>query len=225
MIIITKIRNIVVYLINKGIYKFTSEFLYRTENFFYEKRLAVDTSGITQLSSLGISKNDCLDYMPLGYRAIGAALKKIPIQSSDIQFIDFGCGKGRAVIVAATKGYAWAAGIEMSETLCAVARQNIVNMRGRTSCKVEIINEDATTYVIPDKTNVIYFFNPFTGSVLERVVENIRNSYESKNRDIYIIFFNKVHFEAIVTGCDWIEKIEESMCYPDYSFGLYRING
>ena len=62
---------------------------------------------------------------------------------------------------------------------------------------IELVPADARRYVVPSDVNVIHFFNPFEGPVLEEVVANIRESHGRCPRAIYILYVNNDHFERI----------------------------
>ena len=47
------------------------------------------------------------------------------------------------------------------------------------------------------KVNLIHFYNPFTGSILE-MVRKTHSSYVENPRKIFIIYFNNDHFDKIL---------------------------
>ncbi len=61
------------------------------------------------------------------------------------RFVDVGCGKGRAVLLAIEHGFERVVGIELSSELCAIARRNVAAYQSRTkrTAQVEIIEGDA----------------------------------------------------------------------------------
>lgn len=218
---LSKPVNALLYLQRSGIGSFFRELVYRCYNKLYERRLRIETSGITTLQEVGVAKNDLFDYMPLGYYAIWSALKMLPVNKEECTFIDFGCGKGRAVAAAATYPFRRVIGIDLSEQLIAAAENNIKRLQHKRANRIDLYNIDATKYVLPDEVNVVYFFNPFQGEVLQTVIKNIYASLLRSPRQIYIIYFNKIHFERIVTECNWIVRLSEQEYYPRYSCGIF----
>lgn len=206
-----------------GVGRFAAELHYRFINRYHDWRLGIETRGMVTLAELGIHRADSVEYTPIGYAAIHRALRQVPISAPDVSFLDLGSGKGRVIAVAATKPYKKVLGVEISAELNGIARANIGRLRRRRAGHVEIIQSDAADFVIPDDTNVIFLFNPFFGETLARVVDNIRASHRARPRPIYILFFNKIHFERLITDADygWIRPIHHWHCYPNYSCGIY----
>ncbi len=102
-------------------------------------------------------------------------------------FVDYGSGKGAAIIHAKELGFKRAIGVEFAKELHEIAQRNIqkLNLKDVTS-----IYADATTYLLPNDISVIYFFNPFDEVVMEKVVENIVAQKESFKGDVYLIYGN-----------------------------------
>ncbi|MBU0701370.1 class I SAM-dependent methyltransferase [bacterium] len=218
----SKFYNTVMFLMRFGIKQFVQELLYRYNNWYYDRWLNVNTAHMIKKSALGINKTDSIDYVPIGYRAIYSMLKKIPIDKSHCTFLDYGSGKGRAVVVAAIFSFKRIIGVEISDKLVAIAQTNIANMKHRKTIQIEIIQSDATEFIVSRDVNIIYFFNPFIRETLQKVVDNIYFSYKEYPRKIYILFFNDDHFEKIIKNQDWIKKTYQTRFYPNYSYGLYE---
>ena len=206
-----------------GIRRFAKELVYRAANHYHERRLRVTTDATVALGDLGIDNAEQHDHMPMGYTHIWAALRAIPVEPRLCTFIDFGCGMGRAIVAAATLPYRQIIGIEISDQLLGLAKRNIDGMRCRKTADIRLIAADASRFEIPATVNLMYFYNPFRGHVLEKVVENIRASFEQTPRPIHIVFFNNGHFERVVERHSWIRKIWQRQFYPHYSCGAYLI--
>jgi predicted RNA methylase len=219
------LRNSLAFVGTYGVGRFVQELHYRFVNQYYERRLGVETSGMVELSDLGIQNSEFSEYTPIGYSAIYSALNRIPLPVSSVSFLDYGSGKGRGIIAAATFPFRKVLGVEISEELNNVAKANIEAMRHRKAEVIEVVQCNAEKFAVPDDVNLIHFFNPFSGAPLEKVVRNILVSHRAKPRTIYIIYFNKMHFERLVkhAGYHWIKPIYATHVYPSYSCGIYEI--
>jgi len=104
-------------------------------------------------------------------------------------FVDFGCGKGRALLLAAEYPFRRIVGVEFFPQLVEIARKNLFSYRNpRQVCPdLEVVLGDAALFPIPDAPLVLYFNDPFDGHVLERVVLNIRRSLDHHPRPITVI--------------------------------------
>jgi SAM-dependent methyltransferase len=118
-----------------------------------ERRLGIDTAGFADWKG-SVSRDDCHDYAPLSYACIERALALVEIDAGSDVFLDYGCGKGRAVVVAATLPFRRVIGVDLVDALCEIARRNVKAASRHLRCQdVEIITADATTYVVPEEVS------------------------------------------------------------------------
>ena len=117
-------------------------------------------------------------------------------------FIDFGCGKGRALLMAALSGFRKAIGVEYSPSLCAIAEKNIETFRKRTRSRTEfeVIYDDVITYSIPDEATMFFLFHPFNREILERVLEKMHQSVMRFPRAALVVYMNPQSPEAFTPG-------------------------
>ncbi|HIP02410.1 MAG TPA: hypothetical protein EYG75_02730 [Campylobacterales bacterium] len=102
-------------------------------------------------------------------------------------FLDYGSGKGGAIIQARNSGFNQSIGIEFAKELHDVAELNIKRLGLN---HVDSFYQDATTYLPPLDISVIYLFNPFDAVVMEKVAQNIVSLKEDFKNDVYIIYGN-----------------------------------
>ena len=90
-------------------------------------------------------------------------------------FVDIGCGKGRALLLASEMPFREAVGLELDGTLAAIAQRNVERWEelGRTRCPVRVACGDATEVELPEGRLLVYFYNPFRAPVLRRLVEHL----------------------------------------------------
>ncbi len=215
-----KMCNAVLFIRKFGMRSFVAELDSRMTNHYHDLRLGVDTGGEVKKQDLGFFNPEMVDYNPMGYRGIYSMLKRIPLDMSTSTFLDYGSGKGRAIVVAATFPFERVIGIEISGVLLAIANKNVDAMRYKRAKRIELHKLDAMQYSVPKDVNIIYFFNPFKGQILQKVVDRIYDSYKQYPRNIYIIFFNNDHFENIIKNQKWITRIYQGGFYR-CSVGLY----
>jgi SAM-dependent methyltransferase len=218
-----KIKYIFDFIHKNGMVGFVRECYYRFFDNLYEKYFNVNTKGYVSINDLGISNPESVDYSPVHYKHIFNMLKKLRIETINSTLLDYGCGKGRAIIIAAAFQYKKIIGVEISD-LIHVAKNNIDKGKHRKTDNIELKHCDATAYNVPAEVNVIYFFNPFRGAILESVTRNIYSSFMDTPRKIYIIFFNNGNFDIVIAQQDWISKIDQLELHLDISCGLYETN-
>lgn len=124
-----------------------------------------------------------------GYQAItetefAEAMRVLPPDVRNHTFIDLGCGKGRALLLAKEYGFKSIIGVEFSPSLARIARKNAASIP-----EITVYTEDASTFVFPRAPLLIFLHNPFGASVLQAVMENIRGQGLSG----FIAYVNPVH--------------------------------
>lgn len=196
------------------------EIRHRAFTHYYERKLGVETRGFFYPE---LALPDSKPYGAIGYEHIFWALHQVPFPSAQVELVDFGCGKGRAIAAAATRPYRSVIGVELSPELVAAARRNLDAMQKRQAGSVSVHQGDATRFVISPTANVFYFFNPFKGETLRHVIANIRASIQAHPRPAFIVYFNHEDMEQIIAGEGWIRKVYDGRFYPQFGCGLYRI--
>lgn len=205
-----------------GPVRFGRELVYQFVNRFHEHRLGVRTSKTIRLTDIGIVSVDAMDSTPLGYGALFSVIRGLPIDYPSSVFLDYGAGKGRAVCVAATQPFRRVVGVDLSEVLIELARRNVNALRHRRAKQIDLLVVDATEFQVPHDANVVYFYNPFSGQTLRRVIANLRLSFERHPRTMHVIFFNNDHFDGMIAGEGWISKVRQTSFYPSISCGIYE---
>lgn len=102
-------------------------------------------------------------------------------------FIDYGSGKGAAIIHARELGFKRAIGVEFAKELHEVAEENIKKIK---LDNVDSFYADATTFLPPLDVSVIYLFNPFDEVVMEKFIFNLKEQKKLFKNDVYLIYGN-----------------------------------
>ncbi len=128
-------------------------------------------------------------YLATRPKCVRRAFSALPVKDlRDYAFVDFGSGKGRALLMAADLQFKSLVGIELRKELHDKAVENLKNRRKVRSSKIESININALDYEYPSGKLVLYFSNPFGEEVLRSVLNNLGRSLESDPRDVIVVF-------------------------------------
>jgi SAM-dependent methyltransferase len=115
-------------------------------------------------------------------------LRALPIRPDDA-FLDLGCGKGRALLVASRFPFGRLIGVDLSPSLLATAAANAERIRELSpGVRIELVESDAGLYEIPDDVMTIYLNNPFPSPVVEQVLDQLMASVQRRPRMIGIIY-------------------------------------
>lgn len=160
----------------------------------YEKQLGINTHSIVNLTNLtlaGESSDQNHHYQGASYFILFSVFNKLPENVKHKTFIDFGCGKGRALFVAEQSGFTKLIGVDIAKELIEDANANKLVYKSKNSIsEITFIFNDATKYEIPNDACVFYFFNPFGEEILQQVINNIKVSVKENPRKIYCIYLN-----------------------------------
>ena len=71
-------------------------------------------------------------------------------------FVDFGCGKGRTLVVAAELGFAGVRGVEFAAELCESAEKNyrLYQKKSGNRADFRIVREDVSDYAVKEGENI-----------------------------------------------------------------------
>ena len=145
------------------------------------------------------------NYEPTDYSFLEYLFKKHPFGEND-HLVDFGCGKGRVLIVAAEYSCPIITGIESNNERFILLNENINNYKQHT-CNDAIFylkNDDAIRTVIDDTMNKFYFFNPFHLKIYIKILNSILNSIVTCWRKIQIMVYR-----PDISIIKYIEDIKE----------------
>ena len=160
----------------------------------YEKKLGINTHSIVNLNSLtlaGENSDQNHHYQGASYFILFSIFNKLPEDIKNSNFVDYGCGKGRALFVAEQCGFTKLIGVDIAKELIDDANANkLVYQKKNNQSEFHFLFNDATTFQIPENTRVFYFFNPFGKDIIQKVIQNIKESLKQNPRKIYCIYLN-----------------------------------
>lgn len=125
-------------------------------------------------------------YEPTPYSVLERLVNTGLIRKGNV-LLDYGCGKGRVDFFLSRQTRCRAIGIEYDERIWQKAEEN--RNSGSFVDKVSFVCMDAREFNVPVDVDRIYFFNPFSVEILQRVLARIRDSYYESMREILLFFY------------------------------------
>ena len=121
-----------------------------------------------------------------------AALERLDLPWSRYTFLDVGCGKGRALMLAARFPFHAVLGVELSPELARIAAQNLQHFQAAQlqSAPATVLYGDATTMRFPDGPLVISLYHPFAAPVMRRFLARLQASLAESPREAWILYTN-----------------------------------
>jgi SAM-dependent methyltransferase len=189
------------------------------QGWIFDHRFGVDTSGWIRQptpsaeSSRAETGNAYDGSSPAHFKRI---VQGLGLRYEDYTFVDFGSGKGRVLLLASAFPFRRVVGVEWSQELHEVALRNLVTYTGPRVCnEVESFCMDAAEFPIPSGKAVLYFYNPFKGDIMVRVLLNVGRSLEADLREIIIVYMNPRRRD-IFDGAAFVEKTADKGWFVVY---------
>ena len=167
------------------------------------------------LDKLNLTAEKSHYYADSGGAALEKVLDSFHITPQDA-IIDFGSGKGGALITLAKYPFARITGVEISPELIAIARRNLKKL---WIDNVDMALCDAAEFTELEDYNYVYFFSPFPSSVMQIVIKNLKGSLAKKPRKMTIIYLNPECHEAVVTDSPFVKQQEFE--HPTLRYYIY----
>ncbi len=159
----------------------------------FDRKYGLETSGIVypgESSVVGGNWTSGVRYQAVDQNLFLQAIRGLSIPYEQFVFVDFGSGKGRALLLASGFPFKRIVGVEYCDDLNRVARQNLLRYPDASRlCKdIDLICVDAGEYHLPNERLVLFFYNPFGRPVMEKVVRNVIDSFRSNPRRMLIVY-------------------------------------
>ena len=168
-------------------------------------------------------------------RSLIEDLKGSELSLENFTFIDYGSGKGQAVMAAAEYPFNEVLGVEFSRRLHEQAESNLESFRRYNPGIVDMksIPADASQVDLPVNPCLLYFFNPFSETVMRQVLKRIEKRLEISGEPVYIAYsqakLEDPHHTTtnmeIIAGLDKAEPIpiKFNSVYDMFLLGSFKI--
>jgi SAM-dependent methyltransferase len=161
-----------------------------------DRRYGTDTGGKFRPPDLGseATARDTVQYLYEGIQVpvFRRIARDLDLDCSRYTFVDFGSGKGRAVMMAAEHPFRKVIGVELSAMLHEIALRNVTLFRQRRPCAppIELRLEDAVRYARPEGDTLCFFYNPFGLVTMEAVLRNLEDSLLRQTGALVVVYRN-----------------------------------
>jgi SAM-dependent methyltransferase len=117
----------------------------------------------------------------------------------EFTFVDVGAGMGRAVLLAAELPFRAVVGVELHPTLVRIARRNMALWRaaGRALAPMRMVQGDAVEFELPAGPCLAFLFNPFSGTVMRRLLRAWRRSFVDRAGQLDLLYVNNEQEQAL----------------------------
>ncbi len=171
----------------------------------FDRRHGTDTDGHVDVRRLEDGREgaaSAMPYVPSRARALRRLFASLPLPRTGA-FVDLGCGKGRAMALAAEAGFAQVRGVELSPHLAAIARDNLARLgRAFPHASFEVLEGDLGALSVLPTDQVFHAFHPCERQVLGRAFERIAASLREHPRTVFVLWQDNLAGDLAVPEFD-----------------------
>jgi SAM-dependent methyltransferase len=172
----------------------------------------IDTGGYimgANLSAVSLSGLYNTEYGSISPAVLTQALSGLAIQYEDFSFVDIGCGKGRALLVASQFPFRHLLGVEIASELCDTAKANVAT-NSNWAARISVVNQDATKISYPDGPLVLFLYNPFFAPVLRRFLKNLERQLRRSPRPTYLLYALNPRFVKVLDSFPFLKELSDT---------------
>ncbi len=187
----------------------------------FDAQNGVDTGGLIFGEQLDVSRNNTRTgakraptpeaYWATAYYGIApsvftAALERLALSWPRYTFLDVGCGKGRALMLATRFPFHAVVGVELSPELARVAARNLQHFQAAQpqSAPATVLCADATEMTFPAGPLVLSLYHPFAAPVMRRFLAGLHASLTENPREAWILYTNP-ELHPLLSAQPWLQ--------------------
>lgn len=199
----------------------------------FDRRHKTDTGGMVQSDDLDIddaaTRHQSNLYLGSPARVtrhlIKSLIKSPGIDLAACSFVDYGSGKGRAVLVAAEYPFREVIGVEISRELHEVAEHNLSVYRGDLACRnVQLWCGNALEYPLPANDLILHMYHPVGPDVLRQLLSEIEADARARPRRILVVYLFSIGVtKAVFQDFPAFKVMRDELCVNNlYRWTLYE---
>lgn len=199
----------------------------------FDRRYGVATSGSVEKAQAGVTDEaalaDAIRYVPVPEQVLRSVLAKLErvAPPSEHAFIDLGCGKGRALVMATWLPYQEIHGVELSPRHADLARTNLTsylaNPRGAdVRCpRVTVHCANALDFAFPERDLVIFMYRPFKGEVFRGVLDRLQAFHERTGHRVTIAYVCPLEERMLERHAGFVKLHDNQVITEESSWSLW----
>lgn len=145
----------------------------------------------------------------------------------DYTFLDLGCGKGRALLLASELPFRSVCGIELNRQLVRTARRNVRKWlrRPRACRRIAVDCADVLDFRLPAGPIVLFLFNSFTAEVLAPLIERLAAAARLRSAPIDLIYVHPDHARLLaeMPGIELLFQAEVRFSEEDAAADVFSV--
>lgn len=149
--------------------------------------------GWTYLSDLDIASPNWIearDYAAIEPERFRRIMASLDIVWDEFTFVDYGSGKGRALLLASEFPFKRIVGLEFSPELHKIAETNIglYHSESQKCRNIQSMNLDFVDFTLTNEPLTLFFFDPCRGRALEKTIQRIGQSLLTNPYPVFVAY-------------------------------------
>jgi hypothetical protein len=186
----------------------------------FDRRYGIRTSGFKTLEDLGlgVAGENSHNYRGVPVALFDAAFASLSLDYPRFEFVDYGSGMGKALLLAARFPFRRITGVEFAPELHKAAEHNISTWRmsAQRCFDVRSVLADASTWPLPEGDCVLFFFNPFREPLMRAVLRRIIQDAKAGNV-LYLVYIHPTYPQVFADFPALRPVVEVSLNHVLYS--------
>ena len=176
---------------------------------------------------------NAIRYVPTLERVLRHILSSV-LEGEDpheFSFVDLGCGRGRALMIASQFPFREVIGIEISQLHAALAEENVQRYLAHprsadAPCRrLRVICDNAAHLELPDGDVIVYMYRPFVGAVFEAVANRLVQLRGRQKRRIWVALSCPSEDYMFARRSDFRMLRQYDVINGEYSWSLWEVQG
>jgi SAM-dependent methyltransferase len=191
------------------------------ENLAFDEKYGTDTANaVDDLTQIGVSSG--LAERGTGYMALSEqkfteimnALLNAGVDLSRYEFIDYGSGKGKVLLLASHYSFRRVIGLEYSPDMHEIAIRNCRIYRDdRQRCHVLApLHADALTFKPPTEPMILFLYNPFDLPTTKQVLQSL----DGLQNEVIVIFVKLSGIREMMPAFKGLCRLHQSIRKQEY---------
>ena len=200
----------------------------------FDRTYGVETSGSVEKTAAGVTDPaalaDAIKYVPISEQVMRHVLGQVTrvVDPPRVAFVDLGCGKGRALVMASWHPFQSILGVELSPNHAELAQRNLTAHLARprghqVHCRnVTVTCASALHCDLPATDLLIFMYRPFKGQVFQGVLDRLHELAARTGQRIVIAYVCPVERAMLECHPGYHKLLDYQVIVDEYRWSLWE---
>jgi SAM-dependent methyltransferase len=200
----------------------------------FDRRYGVQTAGNVDAAAAGVTDavalTDAIRYVPISEQVMRHVLGNAAriADPAGLAFVDLGCGKGRALVMASWYPFRSILGVELSPQHAERAQRNLAGYlvrprRGKVRCaSATVACGNAQNCELPAGDLLVFMYRPFKGQVFQGVIDRLHQRHEQTGDRVLIAYVCPVERRMLERHPGFVRLDDYQVIVDEHRWSLWE---